>query len=117
MLRYSIYQDQIPDARPIIHVGDTTELELTVFDANGDPWPDSWTAELVVRRSVNDSEGEFTVNADSEATPLDIDNVFYFGTAFMSFESGTYSVFLRLTSSDATPEIVSFNSFNLEVLE
>jgi hypothetical protein len=117
MLRFNIYQGQVPDADVKLHVGDTTELELTVLDANGDKWPDSWTAELIVRRSNDDVTGEFSISADTEATPLDIDNIFYFGTAFISFESGTYTMFLRLTSLDATPQIVSFESFNLEVLE
>ena len=116
MLQYTIYQNQSPDADPTIYVGDSQEIELTVQDANGADWPNDWTAELIVRRSNDDSVGEITIPSEVEATPLDIDNVFYFNLSYVSFEAGTYTCILRLTSDDATPLVVSFKQFPLEVL-
>lgn len=116
MYQLTMYLGEKVDETPLaVKVGDVPVLEVTALDASGADWPDDYTATLVVRRSERDSTDQIEIAMDTEATPLDVDNIYYFHLTEMTFEPGNYEAHLVVESDDPTPDVYSFETFSIEV--
>jgi len=117
-----VYLGQIPDADIEVAVGDVPGLQITAYDADGNPWEDGYDAYLVVRRCLGDSSGEWVIPELLETTEGG-DNIYHFNLDDITHERGDYDAYLVLDGEwdDAfvTPLVTSysFESFPIKVRE
>lgn len=106
-----------------IRVSDNPVLVATLYDDDGSDWGTGFSAELIVRRNIDDSAGQITITAMVEATPRD-DNIYYFLLGDITFSPGNYEAFVQITNVDfdgdfipVSPEveIYSFEMFKITI--
>lgn len=115
--------NQEVDGELELRVGDSPVLAVTLYDDDGSDWGSGFSATLVVRRNIDDPDGQITITAMTEATPRD-DNLYYFLLGDITFSPGNYEAFVQVTNVDwdddpipVSPEdeIYSFEMFKITI--
>lgn len=84
-----------------LRVGDSPLLKLTVFNHDGNAWPDGYTASLRIGRSNRDPD-IWTITGD----PGDDDNVWYFNLEAITYTIGDYDAILYLIAPAAATPVI-----------